>query len=147
MYAGRIVEHGPVRTVFHSPEHPYTRGLLASMPGTTRGGRLRAIDGSVPVLGAFPTGCAFHPRCPDRFAPCDLTSPPEYDLGNGHGARCFLHDTSDAGARMPSAGGTGARGGNPAEAGPHVRTSGGDNPAEAGSHVRRPNGTIDRRVI
>jgi oligopeptide/dipeptide ABC transporter ATP-binding protein len=97
MYAGRIVEHGPVRAVFHSPQHPYTRGLLASMPGTVRGARLRAIDGSVPVLGAFPSGCAFHPRCPDRFAPCDFTPPPEYDRGDGHGARCYLHDKSRVG--------------------------------------------------
>src|SRR5262245_13602158 len=74
MYAGRIVEHGPVREIFRSPQHPYTRGLLASMPGGggARGQRLRAIDGAVPVLGAFPSGCTFHPRCPDRFDPCPL---------------------------------------------------------------------------
>lgn len=91
MYAGRIVEHGPVRAVLRSPQHPYTRGLLASMPSAVRGGRLRAIDGSVPVLGAFPPGCAFHPRCPDRFEPCDATPPPLYEVGESHGARCYLH--------------------------------------------------------
>jgi oligopeptide/dipeptide ABC transporter ATP-binding protein len=94
MYAGRIVEHGPVRSIFHSPQHPYTRGLLASLPGAVRGQRLRAIEGTVPVLGAFPSGCTFHPRCPDRFEPCDGTPPPEYAVGEGHGARCYLHDES-----------------------------------------------------
>jgi oligopeptide/dipeptide ABC transporter ATP-binding protein len=94
MYAGRIVEHGPVRSVLRSPQHPYTRGLLASMPAMASGQRLRAIDGSVPVLGAFPRGCAFHPRCPDRFEPCDGVPPPEYPVGPAHGARCYLHETS-----------------------------------------------------
>ena len=92
MYAGRIVEQGPVRAIFRSPQHPYTRGLLASMPGAVRGQRLRAIEGTVPVLGAFPSGCAFHPRCPDRFEPCAGAPPPEYAVGEGHGARCYLHD-------------------------------------------------------
>jgi oligopeptide/dipeptide ABC transporter ATP-binding protein len=93
MYAGRIVEHGPVRAIFHAPQHPYTRGLLASMPGAERGQRLRAIEGTVPILGAFPSGCAFHPRCPDRFDPCTETPPPEYPVGDEHGARCYLHDS------------------------------------------------------
>jgi oligopeptide/dipeptide ABC transporter ATP-binding protein len=94
MYAGRIVEHGPVRAIFHSPQHPYTRGLLASLPGAVRGQRLRAIEGTVPVLGSFPSGCAFHPRCPDRFEPCDGVPPPEYAVGEAHGSRCYLHDES-----------------------------------------------------
>jgi oligopeptide/dipeptide ABC transporter ATP-binding protein len=91
MYAGRIVEHGPVGAIFRQPQHPYTRGLLASIPGTRPGARLRAIEGSVPVLGAFPPGCAFHPRCPERFAPCDREVPHEYVVGEAHAARCHLH--------------------------------------------------------
>jgi oligopeptide/dipeptide ABC transporter ATP-binding protein len=91
MYAGRIVEEGPVRAVFRSPQHPYTRGLLASMPRGAAGERLRAIDGSVPVLGDLPAGCAFSPRCPDRFEPCTSAPPPEYPVGAGHNARCYLH--------------------------------------------------------
>src|SRR5580704_5773476 len=59
MYTGRIVEEGSVRTIFRAPQHPYTRGLLASMPAGTRGQRLRAIEGTVPLLGALPSGCAF----------------------------------------------------------------------------------------
>jgi oligopeptide/dipeptide ABC transporter ATP-binding protein len=91
MYAGRIVEQGPVRAIFREPQHPYTRGLLASIPGGTRGGRLPAIEGSVPLLGALPTGCAFHPRCPDRFDPCPTAPPPDYVTGPEHTAKCYLH--------------------------------------------------------
>lgn len=90
MYAGRIVEHGPVREVLRQPQHPYTRGLLASMPGRHKG-RLRAIEGSVPSLEALPTGCAFHPRCPDRFGPCTGTVPEDVTVGSAHGVRCHLH--------------------------------------------------------
>ncbi len=92
MYAGRIVEQGPVREIFRNPQHPYTRGLLASMPGGARGTRLRAIEGSVPLLGALPAGCAFHPRCPDRFAPCSTRVPGDYAATPEHSARCFLLD-------------------------------------------------------
>jgi oligopeptide/dipeptide ABC transporter ATP-binding protein len=92
MYAGRIVEEGPVRAIFRQPEHPYTRGLLASIPGGAPGQRLRTIEGSVPMLGALPVGCAFNPRCPDRFDPCTTVPPPAYPVGADHGARCYLHD-------------------------------------------------------
>jgi peptide/nickel transport system ATP-binding protein len=92
MYAGRIVETGPVREILRTPEHPYTRALLASIPGGAPGQRLRAIEGSVPVLGAVPPGCAFNPRCPDRFGPCTVTPPSEYAVGPEHTARCYLHD-------------------------------------------------------
>ena len=91
MYAGRIVEEGPVRAIFRSPKHPYTQGLLASMPGGPAGGRLRAIEGSVPPLGALPPGCAFNPRCPSRFEPCVVEPPPDYDVGPDQRAKCYLH--------------------------------------------------------
>jgi oligopeptide transport system ATP-binding protein len=92
MYAGRIVETGPVRAIFHSPQHPYTRGLLASIPGGGSGRRLRAIDGTVPMLGQLPSGCAFHPRCPDRFDPCTASPPPDFSVGPEQTAKCYLHD-------------------------------------------------------
>jgi oligopeptide/dipeptide ABC transporter ATP-binding protein len=91
MYAGRIVEQGPVRTIFRQPQHPYTRGLLASMPGGAPGRRLRAIDGNVPTLGELPRGCAFNPRCPERFEPCTLEPPLDYPAGPDHTAKCYLH--------------------------------------------------------
>ena len=70
-----------------NPAHPYTRGLLASMPGGHPGQRLRAIEGSVPLLGALPPGCAFNPRCPDRFEPCTTAPPPDYPAGPT--AKCY----------------------------------------------------------
>jgi peptide/nickel transport system ATP-binding protein len=94
MYAGRIVEYGNVRDVFQRPQHPYTRGLLASIPGGPPGTRLNAIDGSVPMLGALPKGCAFNPRCPDRFDRCTAAPPDEYRVGVEHTARCYLNDAA-----------------------------------------------------
>jgi len=102
MYAGRIVETGPVRDIFRQPAHPYTRGLLASMPGGTPGRRLRAIEGSVPLLGALPPGCAFNPRCPDRFEPCTNAPPPDYPAGAQQLAKCYLLDPSRSAARTTS---------------------------------------------
>jgi oligopeptide/dipeptide ABC transporter ATP-binding protein len=92
MYAGRIVEQGSVRDIMRAPAHPYTRGLIASIPRGTRGAKLATIEGAVPVLGRFPGGCAFHPRCPDRFAPCTGMPPAEFALTEAHRARCYLHD-------------------------------------------------------
>ncbi len=91
MYAGRIVETGPVRAILRSPQHPYTRGLLASIPGGARGQRLKAIEGTVPMLGHLPPGCAFHPRCPDRFDPCTSSPPPDFQVGPEQVAKCYLH--------------------------------------------------------
>jgi peptide/nickel transport system ATP-binding protein/oligopeptide transport system ATP-binding protein len=92
MYAGRIVESGPVRDVLRSPHHPYTKGLLRSIPGTgARGAKLRTIDGAVPLLSAMPGGCAFHPRCPDRFEPCASELPRPTTIESGHDACCHLH--------------------------------------------------------
>jgi peptide/nickel transport system ATP-binding protein len=96
MYAGRIVETGPVREIFRRPAHPYTRGLLASMPGGPPGQRLRAIEGSVPLLGDLPPGCAFNPRCPDRFDPCTLEPPPDFAAGPDQLAKCYLHAPQSA---------------------------------------------------
>jgi peptide/nickel transport system ATP-binding protein/oligopeptide transport system ATP-binding protein len=75
MYGGRIVEEAPVRELFHDPRHPYTRGLLGSIPGGSRGGRLHAIPGTVPSIGNVPPGCPFAPRCEHRFEPCDKAVP------------------------------------------------------------------------
>ena len=75
MYAGRIVEEAHVRELFHDPRHPYTRGLLGSIPGGAHGGRLQAIPGTVPAIGNLPRGCSFAPRCASRFEPCDKAVP------------------------------------------------------------------------
>ena len=92
MYGGRIVEEGPMRQLFEEPKHPYTQGLLNSIPGGAPGQRLRAIEGTVPNLAKLPPGCAFAPRCPHRFDECQTEAPPPYDVGPGQRARCYLYD-------------------------------------------------------
>jgi oligopeptide/dipeptide ABC transporter ATP-binding protein len=95
MYCGRIVEQAPVAALFRSPAHPYTQGLMASVPGGRAGDRLIAIPGTVPPLGRFGSGCSFAPRCSERFAPCEGVAPPitRLDPRDGpHDVRCHLHD-------------------------------------------------------
>jgi oligopeptide/dipeptide ABC transporter ATP-binding protein len=98
MYAGRIVEEGPVRAIFRSPAHPYTKGLLASIPQGRSGERLVAIEGTVPNLGQLPPGCAFAPRCPNRMADCDRGVPARLEVSADHHARCLLAAPASAGA-------------------------------------------------
>ena len=91
MYTGRIVEEGPVRDIFRNPLHPYTRGLMASIPGGDAGTRLRAIEGAVPALSALPPGCTFAPRCPYRMDVCTTAVPALVEIEPDHYARCYLH--------------------------------------------------------
>jgi len=92
MYAGRIVEIGPVADVIHRPQHPYTVGLMGSIPRIRdERARLTQIDGSMPRLTAIPPGCAFHPRCPRMFARCVRERPELLDAGASRAA-CWLHD-------------------------------------------------------
>ena len=91
MYAGRIVEEGAVRDIFRRPLHPYTQGLLASIPGEGAGSRLRAIDGVVPNMAALPPGCTFAPRCPHRMDVCTTAVPALVETEPAHKARCYLH--------------------------------------------------------
>jgi len=91
MYAGRLVEFGPVRKIFDQPRHPYTRALLQSIPRFADSrNRLTAIGGQPPDLSAPPLGCAFHPRCPDAIDRCRGEAPPETGTTNGHTVRCWV---------------------------------------------------------
>ena len=90
MYAGRVIEIGPVRDVVQHPAHPYTEGLMGSIPSLeTRVGRLRQIDGAMPRLNAIPPGCPYSPRCPKVFARCLVERPPLMDAGATRAA-CWL---------------------------------------------------------
>ena len=92
MYAGRIVETGPAAAVLTTPRHPYTAGLLASVPGLSPGERLRAIPGAVPDLSALPEGCAFAPRCPERRPVCEAQRPELLASGPDVAVRCVLRE-------------------------------------------------------
>ena len=93
MYAGHMVESGPVESVFAAPSHPYTRGLLYSAPSRESRGleRLPVIGGSVPPPGAMPPGCPFHPRCGEAMPVCAQKMPPPCAVGEGHTVCCWLH--------------------------------------------------------
>jgi peptide/nickel transport system ATP-binding protein len=97
MYLGKVVETGPVDTIFHAPRHPYTQALLRSIPSVlaTPLSRLATISGSIPHPYARPSGCPFHPRC-EHFikGTCDAGAPPVVRLAPDHEARCFLYDDS-----------------------------------------------------
>ena len=90
MYAGSVVELGPRNEIFRSPAHPYTRGLLHSVPDlkTDRTHPLETIEGTVPPLQAMPPGCAFEPRCAFRILECARALPPLVEVAPGHWARC-----------------------------------------------------------
>ena len=100
MYLGRIVEHGSVRDILQHPGHPYTQGLLKSLPSMNTNGRLAAIPGAVPSLTAVPAGCAFHPRCPHaRAGRCDGGGAPALRvLEPGHAVACCRAEEIAAGS-------------------------------------------------
>ncbi len=98
MYAGRIVEIGPVKDVIHAPAHPYTAGLMGSIPAMDEDReRLAQIDGAMPRLTAIPAGCAFNPRCPHTFERCRAERPELLPAGAGRAA-CWLHAPARQGA-------------------------------------------------
>jgi len=96
MYAGRIAEIGPVARVVKAPRHPYTMGLMGSIPVIgTEALRLTQIEGSMPRLTDIPAGCAFHPRCPKARADCAAIRPEPRQVEDGRVA-CLLFDGGEA---------------------------------------------------
>ena len=105
MYAGRVVESGPVRQVFNAPAHPYTAALLSSIPRmSNRRKRLIAIDGQPPDMSNLPPGCAFASRCPAVFERCRNEAPPVFTPAPGHTARCWRSAPEMAGSVAMSIG-------------------------------------------
>ncbi len=92
MYLGKVVEHAPVRPLFHDPKHPYTQGLLHSIPSlATKRQRLEPILGVVPDPLDAPPGCPFNPRCPHVMEVCTREMPPLREVAPGHQAACWLY--------------------------------------------------------
>jgi peptide/nickel transport system ATP-binding protein len=91
MYAGKVVERGTVEQIFERPSHPYTQGLIASIPAldSDRSQRLATIEGTVPGLRDLPSGCRFHPRCPHAAALCRERPPEMRPVAAGHDAACY----------------------------------------------------------
>lgn len=96
MYAGKVVEEGSVRTIFNHPQHPYTEGLIRSVPNMyAKRDRLYSIPGNVPKPGSLDKGCQFAPRCPYAFDRCTVENPQLLETEDSHQVRCFLHEESE----------------------------------------------------
>ena len=95
MHAGEIVELGSVSDLFHSPLHPYTIGLMKSMPTLEsiqqNPSKLNEIQGTVPSLSQVPSGCPFHPRCPSAEARCKIDKPKLKEIAHAQSVSCWLH--------------------------------------------------------
>src|SRR5262245_12892028 len=99
MYAGKIVEQAPVRELFDAPKHPYTRALLGSVPKLGSKEPLYSITGQPPNLASLPSGCSFHPRCPESVPRCETEEPGDFHLAAGSVTRCWLaQGNTDGGA-------------------------------------------------
>lgn len=108
MYGGRIQESGTVEQLFGAPKHPYTQGLIKSLPATANAeqkeDRLYTIPGNVPSISEMPAACKFCTRCPEVFDRCRVEEPPLHDIGNGQFVRCHLLEDFARGVAAASAG-------------------------------------------
>mgnify|MGYP001434146005 CR=1 FL=1 len=103
MYAGKIVEEGDVRTIFKNPKHPYTIGLLNSIPDIRlKKERLHSIPGSVPKAGSIKQGCRFYGRCENRMDRCQWEEPPYFAVTYEHSVRCWLSEKGGADHERPA---------------------------------------------
>ncbi|SDZ84485.1 peptide/nickel transport system ATP-binding protein [Haloplanus vescus] len=104
MYAGNVVEYGPVESVFAEPSHPYTEALLRTVPShLDTEPRFDTIEGSPPDLQNLPDGCVFRERCPDEMEACSARRPPYYELSEERLSKCFLHEGCSTRPSSPSA--------------------------------------------
>jgi peptide/nickel transport system ATP-binding protein len=99
MYGGQVVEEGPVKLLFNDPQHPYTKGLIQSVPDMRfKKQRLYSIPGNVPKPGSVNTGCRFAARCEFAFEQCRVENPNLYQTSPEHKTRCFLHERKEVSA-------------------------------------------------
>ncbi len=91
LYCGEIMEEARIEDIFETPKHPYTIGLMGTLPKFDQPGKLPTIPGTVPPSGKYPEGCVFAPRCPHATEQCHACKPPRIELGNGHAVRCFRY--------------------------------------------------------
>lgn len=99
MYGGQVVEEGPVKLLFNDPQHPYTKGLIQSVPDMRfKKQRLYSIPGNVPKPGSVRTGCRFAARCEFAFEQCRVENPNLYQTSPEHKTRCFLHERKEVSA-------------------------------------------------
>ena len=104
MYAGRVVEEADVITLFTNPKHPYTQGLMKSIPSLDgKEKRLYSIKGNVPIPGALRQGCTFAPRCEFAMDICRAKMPQLQEVGEGHASRCWLHQPNEEGTQHETA--------------------------------------------
>ena len=100
MYAGRVVEYAAVKDLFRNPMHPYTRGLLKSIPRSDQDSEeLFTIEGTVPGLSEMPKGCRFANRCGQACERCRTEFPPEIEMENGHKVACWLYAKEENAAK------------------------------------------------
>ncbi|MBQ9387352.1 MAG: ABC transporter ATP-binding protein [Lachnospiraceae bacterium] len=92
LYCGEVMEEAATDEIFENPKHPYTEGLMSTLPKFDQPGRLPTIPGTVPPSGKYPSGCVFAPRCPHATDRCRAEKPGRYVAGDGHYVRCFLYE-------------------------------------------------------
>ena len=95
LYCGEVVEKANIDDVFHNPKHPYTEGLMSTLPKFDQPGKLATIPGVVPPAGKYPSGCVFEPRCPYATEKCRANKPPLVELDSEHAVRCFRYVTEE----------------------------------------------------
>jgi len=97
LYCGEVMEEASNEAIFNNPVHPYTVGLMSTLPKFDQPGKLPTIPGTVPPSGKYPEGCVFAPRCPYATEQCHACKPPRVDLGNDHYVRCFRYVNEEEG--------------------------------------------------
>ena len=97
LYCGEVMEEALIDDIFENPKHPYTSGLMSTLPKFDQPGKLPTIPGTVPPSGRYPEGCVFAPRCPYATEQCHAEKPPRVDLGNDHYVRCFRYVKEEEG--------------------------------------------------